>query len=362
MSAIFSNFITIILIPVIITIICSLFFLYKGDAIKKKRAIHLKRKETKKEHPHNEGDIPFAYIGNQKTSIISCVGTGTERIRSKHITSLLRHEAITLPEQLTQRREQIEQSRAMYNTKQVALHSFKDSKTDYDEQQHLTLQFVMSDYYTYQATNAQLDKPFPNNTYPSIRSGFLQGVDDWRKPIPFLANGVGVIGTVITSDHQVILTKRNSHTGVRPGEWDVSVVEAIDPVADRSSTQSGPDIVQSVIRGVEQEVGLQIDPDQVHILGLALDMKYYQWNLFATIKVEETFQEVIQVNSAGVHGSNEIDRYHRADVSIESFAELFPRDDIWDTGKWALYWTLLYEEKQRSRVHKELVRIFKKKG
>ena len=54
-----------------------------------------------------------------------------------------------------------------------------------------------------------------------------QGVDDWRKPIPFLANGVGVIGTVITSDHQVILTKRNSHTGVRPGEWDVSVVVVV---------------------------------------------------------------------------------------------------------------------------------------
>ena len=78
-------------------------------------------------------------------------------------------------------------------------------------------------------------------------------------------------------------------TGVWSGEWDVSVVEAIDPISDRSSTQSGPDVIQSIVRGVDQEVGINVEPEDVHILGLALDTKYYQWNIFAKNPIKRLF-------------------------------------------------------------------------
>ena len=95
--------------------------------------------------------------------------------------------------------------------------------------------------------------------------------------------------TVITSDNKVVLTKRKMTTGVWSGEWDVSVVEAIDPISDRSSTQSGPDVIQSIVRGVDQEVGINVEPEDVHILGLALDTKYYQWNIFAKNPIKRLF-------------------------------------------------------------------------
>src|SRR5690625_5343640 len=78
------------------------------------------------------------------------------------------------------------------------------------EEPTVVFTFHQTDYYTFLATNANLNKTLPSGK--TIKEKYVP-FDNLDNVVPFLANGFGIVLVLITSDEHIILTKRSSMSG-----------------------------------------------------------------------------------------------------------------------------------------------------
>jgi len=155
------------------------------------------------------------------------------------------------------------------------------------------------------------------------------------KPVPFLANGVGVVLLAFTDDEKVILTRRRDSSRARPGQRDVSVVEGIHAIHDASGTNR-VDVYLTAIRACREELGVSVTNNDVQLLGFGVDMKYYQWNFFGIVELGCPSNEAMEL-----HAMNAKDRWEgqleaTAANPVTVFEHLY-KDGAWDTALIATY-------------------------
>ncbi|CCH89515.1 protein of unknown function [Modestobacter italicus] len=174
----------------------------------------------------------------------------------------------------------------------VSLLGYRITRTGAREDSQLLLSACPTDYATFTATVTGLDDdievtgPDGALTTTSVRQQYLydeavtaEAID---RPVPELANGLGVALLVFTDDDKVILARRRTTARARPGERDVSVVEGMHTEHDRSSADA-LDVVSAAVRGCEEELGIQVGRRDVKILALGVDMTYYQWSFLGLV-------------------------------------------------------------------------------
>ncbi len=237
----------------------------------------------------------------------------------------------------------------------VALYKYKLSRTGPDEEIAIDLAVGPTDYATFAATVLSLDEPLECvgsdgvAGQASLRSIYFPHEAASRealiKPIPFLANGIGVSLLLFTDDGQVILTRRRPTARARPNERDVSVTEGLHSELDRSESTS-LDVYACAARGCEEELGVRVAIHDIQILAFAVDLQYYQWNFIGLVEAPYSAAEILEL-----HALHARDRWesHLEAVPADPGAvfQRFRQDGVWDLGLVTAYLSFCYRTSPR---------------
>ncbi|NUM45498.1 MAG: hypothetical protein HUU38_12410 [Anaerolineales bacterium] len=338
------------IIGAIVSLILSLIFEDQLTSLKKRflrwlRTIFYRRKSP----------IPKAEtfsIGKYTTSWLVIDGDGELEYTPATIRCRVENMPYTLPPEISALRDTIQKREArkkskgenyQWNGPMYSLEKYARGRTIPEENLEITLTFRPSDYFTFQATITSLDTNLL--TPPAVltlRQKYLQG-HELSNPIPFLSNGFGIALAVITKDKKLILTRRNTNIGVRPGQLDSSVVEGIQPILDRSNTYKGPDLYRTAIRGAQEELGIQLLQEDIHFLGFGLDTEYYQWGLLGIAYCSETIEQIREIRTRGIGGKWEVNQIEAIDINPKQILARLKENKIWSIGFVTVYYALTKE-------------------
>lgn len=259
------------------------------------------------------GDSPISIAGIP-TSVYLIEGDGDLIIEPRNVRISCRSEYAEMPvlvaaakkraaRQLTAAsRDQKRMVRPWNSMNMVALTRYHVSRTADKEEAVIYVDTCLNDYATFAATVLRLDDEIETSdghgerALTTLRQRFMPtpeaATEIVRHPLPFLANGVGVMLLAFTDDDKVLLSHRRLESRARPGECDVTVVEGIDANFD-SNGVGRLDIYATAVRGCREELGVEITPADVRILAFGVDMTYYQWNFLGMVDLKLTADEVL---------------------------------------------------------------------
>ncbi|SDG26154.1 helix-turn-helix transcriptional regulator [Rhodobacter capsulatus] len=128
----------------------------------------------------------------------------------------------------------------------------------------------------------------------NLRRKALKSFEFLDQPIEWLSIGLGVSLVVYTKDRKsFIAARRSDNEQFRRREWDISVVEGINPVKDtRAADANLVYIYDAARRAVQAELGFSVSEGQIKIVGFGVDLEYYQWNFVGYVDSGLTYQEV----------------------------------------------------------------------
>jgi hypothetical protein len=306
-------------------------------------------------------------IGRRQTSFLIIDGDGESTYNPDTIRCIVDANKLDLPQEIVELRAKNEKNetekkakglQGAWNGPQYALQKFALDRTIPEENLAVTFTFKESDYYTFLATIMSLDKNFVSPpAYMTLRQKYFEG-HNYLEPIPFLAVGFGVVLVIISKDNKLILTKRSPNAGARPGELDVSVVEGVHPILDRSTKAICPDLYRTAIRGAKEEAGIDIIENEISFLGFGVDTEYYQWNMIGTAQIQLKANEVAISHARGTSGKWETKDFVIIDSNPQEAFSYLKDKKIWSMGMIAIYWTLV-RLFGKAKVDKEAAVIFK---
>ena len=291
-------------------------------------------------------------LGKRNSSWLVIDGNGEMTYTPEAIRCLVDSTPVLLPPEIQQLRDNIEKRELSNKDKGLsyqwpgplyALERYAIGRTNPEENLEVAFTFRPTDYYTFQATVMSLDY---NIMQPpaimTIRQKYLQGCD-LVQPVPFLSNGFGISLAIITKDRKLILSWRSDHAGARPGELDVSVVEAVHPLNDRSTTSLNPDLYRTAIRGIQEEIGIDALQENITFLGFGVDIEYYQWNIVGIVRISDTAQKALENRRSGLSGKWEAKNLEVIEAEPRNVFSYIKDKKIWSTGLLTIYWALVYE-------------------
>lgn len=287
-------------------------------------------------------------IGNMQTSFFVVDGDGRFEFKPEDIETRLETNPPILPDELQELKKEIElQEKAKkeqglnyrWNGPLYGLKNYRNNRFGDMEEMEALFHFYKTDYFTFLATNMQLDRQLDSGE--SIREKYIP--DELEKIQPLLANGFGVVLVVITDDEDVILTKRTQVSGARGNELDVSVVEGVHPTLDLDHASDGPNLFNVAVRGANEELGINIDENLVRFLGYGIDLDYYQWNMIGFAHLPQSSKEIKSIRSRGTSGKWENTLLIYEKFTPKNIARLIIEKDMWSTARVALYWTAVRE-------------------
>jgi len=240
----------------------------------------------------------------------------------------------------------------------VGIEKYETLLDENEESLGINIRFYKTFYPAFQATVLEIGKE--DRTDPkSIYQNYL-ATHDPRNVIPFLARHVGVVAVVVSADDVIVAVKRGSKVHARPNEFDVSIVEGIDPTkdADVSGGRNTIDIYRTIARGCEEELGFRPNSGAIEVLGFGVDLRYYQYNFFSIVKADRTFDEIQRLRNGRARDEWETELVP-INNSIGSVLSFIDRNPMWDTAVAAFYWQLVFEN-GKHLVEARAAQIFNK--
>lgn len=189
---------------------------------------------------------------------------------------------------------------AFFNGPMVAFIDYHHSNKVGWEEPLLFLRFKMTDYYTFLATAMSLNKLVPHNgSSITLRDKYLRGVD-LRIPKPYFATSFCVDLAVVTKDNYLVLSKRSELAMSYKGCYAVAVLETVNPYKDRNE-KGELDVFKTAQRGAQEEVGIDVNMNEIRFFSLHVDTSLYLYGLTGAIFSEQfTRDDVIARRSVGI--------------------------------------------------------------
>jgi hypothetical protein len=302
-------------------------------------------------------------IGNTKTQFFVVDGDGQSEFKPENIECRVIHDNFPLPEELEIIKQEIaaqEKEKELnglehkWNGPLYGLAKYRHSRSADQEDMTVLFNFFKTDYFTFLATNMQLNRTL--NSGKTIGEEYIP-YNQLEKVQTNLANGFGIVLIIITSDENIILTQRTEISGARGSEMDISVVEGVHPLLDRHSSNDGPDLFNTAVRGANEELGIIINKDIIKFLGYGVDLDFYQWNMVGYAHVPQTAQEIKDIRSRGTSGKWENSLLVFKNFTPKNVADLIVNEDMWSTAKVALYWTAV-RELGKNKIDRALNNIY----
>lgn len=131
--------------------------------------------------------------------------------------------------------------------------------------------------------------------------------------VPGLLNSIGLNATLVTDDDKLVLVKRNPRMSSGRSGWHISVNEGMLPEDCVRDGELDPRV--GLVRGVKEELGIDIDPRCVKIHTAMLDMRRYQFGLLGHIDLRGSRTSAAHVQRARMLG-NAKDKSENARLSF----------------------------------------------
>jgi hypothetical protein len=170
---------------------------------------------------------------------------------------------------------------------------------------------------------------------------------------------VGVAVVVFCSGgSEIVVCRRSDLERFRSREFDVSVVEGINPVKDCSDEASNRIFIHEVVkRAVNAELGFEPDKSSIHVVGFGVDLEFYQWNFLSFVESKLSFEE-IELAWQSAEEKFETIELIRIPATPAEAAKFAAENLVWSSGLAALYYSLIKRSDQQKDIGAEFVNAF----
>ncbi len=254
-------------------------------------------------------------LRGMKTGWIRVDGTGYPAYDPQNIQCFYDDKELVLPPEISRRHKLkakgIEERRekqlheggmpTVFNGLRYHLSGFRTPRTGKGEHERLHLMFGPSDYALFLATNRSLDArvdEYGNDveTGKTLRQRYMRN-PDWSRPDPRFANSFGVNLAVVTSDQKLVVTRRSANVENWGKLLHVSMNEGLNREEDSENYAEGrftPDLYGCAVRGVDEELGIAIDREQVRLLSFGVVASASEWCVLGVTHITESFDQVVE--------------------------------------------------------------------
>jgi hypothetical protein len=192
-----------------------------------------------------------------------------------------------------------------------------------------------------------------------LRQEELSRFQPMAQPVPWLASGVGIAGTLYCDGGKsIVCTQRSENETFRSNEFDTSVVEGIAPTRDKDLQENGliyPELV--LRRAFKGELGSPIEDIESYIYGYGVDLEYYQWNFLGFGVTNISFEEVV-AHWQMADEKFETRQLLRVPADPTSVARFCSDHRIWSCGIASLYTSLIKMGHSERDVFKSFTAVF----
>lgn len=249
-------------------------------------------------------------------------------------------------------RERNGEQRVPYNGLNYKLLEFDTSYReiiDGIEKEILKLKFAPTDYFTQLITDLNTDSRYRNQI---ARETNLK-----VNPVKEFASIVGINFNVITSDGYLIVTERSQYANVNAGIFHTSVAENMSRPIDAGSNTMAPDVFRCAVRGIKEELGLEVEETNIMFTTFGAYPKWCQYKLIGYTHIQENKEQVIRLHST-VEAKDkwENNKLHFVPCNPTSIAEFVATtiDRWYDIGLVCVVLSLF----QKGYTHKEIEHAF----
>lgn len=163
----------------------------------------------------------------------------------------------------------------------------------------LKLYFRPTDYFSMLVTDNRLDEPLiVNNTKTTLRQKYASHIDLAYSPVPEFATHFGVGIMVVTADEKIIFSERGP-TAVDSFVFFPSVAEGASRPAD-ALHNGGPDPYRTAIRGIAEELGIEVSPEQVKFLSFGANAVLCEYALCGVTYTTHSSHAIQEIRSLGI--------------------------------------------------------------
>jgi transcriptional regulator with XRE-family HTH domain len=171
------------------------------------------------------------------------------------------------------------------------------------EEPRLVLHFEPTTYFRMLVTDQRLDVPLTagGRTY-TLRERYAANVDLRVAPVPELATHWGVGLSVVTADRQLLIAQRGN-TAVDPYVYFPAMAEGASRAHD-AAPNGAPDHDRIAIRGMAEELGIEIEPDELTWLSFGANSYLCEYGLIGRVDTNWTAGRIDARRSTGAAKDN----------------------------------------------------------
>lgn len=175
-----------------------------------------------------------------------------------------------------------------WNAEKIALRRIRVARTGNHEEPTIDLGYAVTDYATFQVIADAWERRYKNLD----EAGRDLRAEDLLDVLPGLSNSFGINLTVETADDHLVLTRRSAKANNAKNLRHVSVNEGM-ALADINPKTDLPDPYLTALRGIEEELGLDLSDEQdirqrITFHSLICDVSRYEWALLGHVNLSQT--------------------------------------------------------------------------
>jgi hypothetical protein len=306
-------------------------------------------------------------LGSLQTPTLILEGDGSTPINEESVRVLVGDEPAVIPAEVEEWRQEIARTQAererngeqhFWNGPNYAVAGLAVSREGISEAPEICIRLKSSDYYTFLATQ-QLDRPMKDGS--TLRTRYLSAGPEAAPAFMNCSFGTNV--AMVTKDRKLVIAKRSSVLGSRPGVWNSSANEALSRTLD-SDGRTPPSLYNVARRGVVEELAIEREEYRLELLAVTIDTELQQWGAaFVAYAHELTGQDILDRRAKGTPDKWENETIEVIDFTVDSVVRHIMREDRkndWSPMAPALFYLSLVNFYGRGFTERHCARVLRK--
>jgi hypothetical protein len=304
-------------------------------------------------------------LGPLVTDCVIVEGDGGAVIDEASIYVAVNPKLVELPDELRPWLHEVEvQQEALraegrphaWNGENYALERLSIARNPVDERPELFVRLRHADFYTTLAAQ-QLDRVLPSGL--TVRQKYVEGKRLADVPT-FLSCSLSASMAVVTSDGQLLLSKRSEDVSLFPGLWGASATEGVSRTID-SQGRGAPNLYDVARRGLSEELAISATEVELSLLGAAVATTKHLWTFVFIARLRSLSAE--QLRERWSRGSP--DAWEHAEHAFVKFEPRYVVRHVIEGalgGGWAswtpvVYYLALVNEFGRERTERAIAEV-----